>query len=591
MNHYINNNNQNNQNKKSYNHISIEKITNLVNQSKQRAFSIKHAKQIKQKYKISPSKLKTISVNKQLQNKKKSSTNNNNENTFFSSYNGISTIKAQNNNKNTKSKLNINNENNNTNPKNKTTYVKKGIKNYSNNKLRRKMILSVDINNKKSVKNISQYDISNNIKLITDNDRKNSEKINSNNTSSNPLSNGAKNYTSQKPKNISMNNKNKINNVLVKSPEKKYFSNNISKYIEISGDKKYSNNISNNNIINKKINLQIRQPTKLFEQNSSVNLTTSNSSNYKVNFTNSNFYYNNDKKGIKPNLTNSNSNMNYKNNHNNNRNYKNNLNENKSIDMTEKIIKEVLNIENEFVKNLKNNVSNSKSRKYNTIKHYFEVLLKTLGNTIFKNNNGVIKTLFEKILIGYHEVFNAYSMENRKLKQINYNLNEQYEKMSKDLFNNNKLIKEKQKLIVDLQKRISFLESENKKLNLNNNLTYNDQNENNIKVNKNEQNKKIFELNKQNLQDLDALYFYDKVKIKNNSKINDNKEKEKKNVSIPKLVLKQLEEQNEEEEEEYENDNINRTVIFSNVFGMFVNSGDIQFESQMFINLRDAFIL
>jgi hypothetical protein len=283
--------------------------------------------------------------------------------------------------------------------------------------------------------------------------------------------------------------------------------------------------------------------------------------------------------------------MNYKNNHNNNRNYKNNLNENKSIDMTEKIIKEVLNIENEFVKNLKNNVSNSKSRKYNTIKHYFEVLLKTLGNTIFKNNNGVIKTLFEKILIGYHEVFNAYSMENRKLKQINYNLNEQYEKMSKDLFNNNKLIKEKQKLIVDLQKRISFLESENKKLNLNNNLTYNDQNENNIKVNKNEQNKKIFELNKQNLQDLDALYFYDKVKIKNNSKINDNKEKEKKNVSIPKLVLKQLEEQNEEEEEEYENYNINRTVIFSNVFGMFVNSGDIQFESQMFINLRDAFIL
>ena len=266
--------------------------------------------------------------------------------------------------------------------------------------------------------------------------------------------------------------------------------------------------------------------------------------------------------------------------------------------MTEKIIKEVSDIEKELGKNLKNNISNSKSRKYNTIKHYFELLLKTLGNTIFKNSNGVINALFEKILIGYHEVFNAYSMENRKLKQVNYNLNEQYEKMSKDLFNNNKIIKEKQKLIVDLQKRISFLESDIKKKYLNNiNIVQNTNNEYNIKVNKNEQNKKIFELNKQNLEDLDALYFYDKVKIKNDNKNNNinkkniNKEKVKKNVSIPKLILKQLEEQNEEEEEEYEYDNSNRTVAFSNVYGLFINSGDIQFNSQMFINLRNAFIL
>ena len=40
----------------------------------------------------------------------------------------------------------------------------------------------------------------------------------------------------------------------------------------------------------------------------------------------------------------------------------------------------------------------------------------------------------EKILIGYHEVVSAFSVENRKLKQVNYNLNEQYEKMAKDLF-------------------------------------------------------------------------------------------------------------------------------------------------------------
>ena len=55
LNFYANNTNQN---KKSYNQISIEKITNLINHSKQRASSINHAKQIKQKFKISPSKLK-----------------------------------------------------------------------------------------------------------------------------------------------------------------------------------------------------------------------------------------------------------------------------------------------------------------------------------------------------------------------------------------------------------------------------------------------------------------------------------------------------------------------------------------------------
>ena len=138
------------------------------------------------------------------------------------------------------------------------------------------------------------------------------------------------------------------------------------------------------------------------------------------------------------------------------------------------------------------------------------------------------------------------------------------------------------------------MESDIKKKYLNNiNIVQNTNNEYNIKVNKNEQNKKIFELNKQNLEDLDALYFYDKVKIKNDNinKKNINKEKVKKNVSIPKLILKQLEEQNEEEEEEYEYDNSNRTVAFSNVYGLFINSGDIQFNSQMFINLRNAFIL
>ena len=585
---YSTNNIPNMQNKKSYNQISIEKITNLVNQSKQRASSINHLTKAKQKSKITSSKLKAISVNKQIQYKKKNYINN--DNLFFPSYNGISSLKAQYNinyNKNTNNNYNTNN---NTNPKKDKSYGKSGVNNYSNNKLRRKMILSVDINNnKKSNKNISQYDLNNNnIKLITDNDIKNLENINSN-TSSNPMSNGAKNNTNTKPKTISVNNtnnKNKSNNYLIKSPDKNYNHKNFTKYIEISGDKKNSKHNITNIMNSKKINIQIRQPMKLFEQNSSVNLTTSTSGNYNINYTNSN----NEKKYIKPNLKNSNSSTYYKIN-NNNKNTKYNIYDNNNNG--EKLIKEVLNIQTEMEKNIKNNITNSKTKKYNIIKHAFEVLLKLLGNAVFKNNNIIIKILLEKIIIGYHEVFNAFSTENKKLKQINYSLNEQYEKMSKDLFLTNKLNKDKQKLIDELKKRISFLENGIKKKNLN---VYNINNisdlnkDKGINLNKDEQNKKIFEINKKNLEDLDALYFYDKVKIKNN---NDNKRDKipKKTVSIPKIIIKQPEEQNEEEEEEYEMDEVNRTVLFSNICGYFINSGDINFKSKLFINIRNAFIL
>jgi hypothetical protein len=56
--------------KSSYNQISIEKITNIVNNPKQRAASINKLDKVKQKGKITPS-LKAISVNKQIHYKKK----------------------------------------------------------------------------------------------------------------------------------------------------------------------------------------------------------------------------------------------------------------------------------------------------------------------------------------------------------------------------------------------------------------------------------------------------------------------------------------------------------------------------------------
>jgi hypothetical protein len=590
--------------KKPYNQINIDKINKQINNKRERASSI-NIEKMKTKSKIMPTTnslnkksttLKTISVNKQIQCKKKSpikNKSNTENNNFFTSCNGISTLKDASYKTNTKLTNNLS-INNNLNKNIRIAQTKNGLHNYSNNKLRRKKILSVDINNSKknNIKNVSQLNINNNLKLITDTHNehldinKNNENISNTtysfNNTSNPTSNGAKtnnipknnvNNDTNKSKAISVNhqNQNRTKNN-IKSPEKKFSSNIFNTCVGIS-DKKgrnVKNNIgANKSNNNKKINLQIKQPLKLFEENSSMNLTTSG--NYNVNFTNSN-NNNNEKKYIKPNLKNSNTF--YKINHNNYNNYDTN---------NYKLLKDVVDIQLEMEKSMKDNPTNSKSKKYNTIKHAFESLLKLLGNTIFKNNNNIINTFLEKILIGYHEVVSAFSLENRKLKQVNYNLNEQYEKMSKDLFNSSKALKEKQKQIENLQKKIYVLQSgkSNAKyiVSPTNKNKDKDKDKYNITVNvnnlpkiKSEQNEKVLKFNERNIEDLDALYFYDKVKMN-----------KKKAVSIPKILIKQQEEQEVEEEEEYEEeDERSKTIRCSSL-------NDIKFNSPLFIRIRQAF--
>ena len=152
--------------KKSYNQINIERMPNPSNQSKQRSSSTNQEKMKSQakvpQYNTVMKKtnnhvLKSISVNKQIQYQKKNLSKNN-ENNFFYSYNGFSGFKVttttnanKSNDKITKSYINVNNI---TNPKNGRVSQ---LDNFSNNKLRRKMILSVDLNNKKNGKNMSHY--------------------------------------------------------------------------------------------------------------------------------------------------------------------------------------------------------------------------------------------------------------------------------------------------------------------------------------------------------------------------------------------------------------------------------------------------
>ena len=158
--------------------------------------------------------------------------------------------------------------------------------------------------------------------------------------------------------------------------------------------------------------------------------------------------------------------------------------------------------------------------------------------------------------------------------------------MAKDLFNSSKNLKERQKQIDNLLKKIQQLENSklNEKIFIKTKKEKNEKKFTNINISvpkvNNEQNQKILKLNEKNLEDLDALYFYDKVKMC-----------KKKSISIPKILIKQHEELEEEEEEEYEDfEDRAKTLKRSNTNGELIGIQELKFTSPNFIKIIQAFI-
>ena len=296
-------------------------------------------------------------------------------------------------------------------------------------------------------------------------------------------------------------------------------------------------NINTNNIK--------EQPLKLYKGNSisnHINLNIKTEQNNQSKFSNS--------------LINNKSSLNINNNNINNT-FNNLLVSNKNtfnISINEQLSKEINEIELNLEKNLLENITNSKSKKYNTIKHAFEDLLKLLQCNNKQNNS--LNSLLQKIIIGYHEVVTTFSVENRELKQMNILLNEKNEKMEKTVLETMDKMNEKKKEVDFLKKKISTLSLDTTESNTNyivnsndlentnnkfknntinnnikisiNNINNNNIINNNSKLNKNNTlipnlisfdkgiyNEKIYQINKNNLDDLEALYFFDKIKIKN----------------------------------------------------------------------------
>ena len=184
-------------------------------------------------------------------------------------------------------------------------------------------------------------------------------------------------------------------------------------------------------------------------------------------------------------------------------------NTNNTIKLNEKIIDEINEIQDEMNKSLKQNPTNSKTKKYNILKHSFENFLKL----IYSYELNILLEFLQQLLIGYHDVFTAFSSENRKLKELNYKLTEQSEKIDKNLIENNKIIKDRQKKIEILENKLYGLVNNMKSKNVIREYHIN-MKEFDLKKSDESQNNKIKKINERNLDDLDALYFFDKIEGK-----------------------------------------------------------------------------
>lgn len=203
-------------------------------------------------------------------------------------------------------------------------------------------------------------------------------------------------------------------------------------------------------------------------------------------------------------------------------------------------------LEQKLSLNLSQNKTNSKSTKYNTIKGIFEELIKA-----FPTEN---QSLLIKLLKGYHEVVFAFANENRSLKEANEVKQNQYISLDKEQIELRKALKEKENEIELLKLKLKEKTSTDqisKSTNESGVVSSNGKDSESKKEEKRNTTEKIDLFNKNNIEDLDALYFYDKVKMNS-----DNKE------AVPMLNF-QFEEENKPKRRTINKSNLNNNSMIN----------------------------
>ena len=198
------------------------------------------------------------------------------------------------------------------------------------------------------------------------------------------------------------------------------------------------------------------------------------------------------------------------------------------------------NVMNELDKKLSYNLSqiknNSKSMKYNTLKSIFEELIKAFPNEQQK--------LLIKLLKGYHEVVFAFSNENKALKEANEIKHNTFLSLDKEQIELRKSIKEKDKEIELLKQKLKEKSPSEQIISksTNESIMVSSNGKEQLSYCKKDENDKIENLNMNNIEDLDALYFFDKVKMNSDSReqnvpmLNFRFEESKKKKSINKNI-------------------------------------------------------
>ena len=253
--------------------------------------------------------------------------------------------------------------------------------------------------------------------------------------------------------------------------------------------------------------------------------------------------------------------------------------------LSNKFIRDLNNIQNNLEKNLNQN-KNSKIKKFKIMKDSFDNFLKLLNQTLLKNAYNAIVTFLKKIYVGYNELITSISTENQKLKKINTDLTEKKETIEKKYSELEKMIEEKQEKLKSLeQKFVSLINYVNTNTDLKDYSISNDKDftlkaksmeEGEIiatieEIEQDVKNGKIYKMNKNNLDDLDALYFFDKIKMAPQRSYSE--------IEMPSLNLyKKLKNANRKEGE----------AAAKNKIGI-INISDIKFTSNYFNKFKQAF--
>ena len=189
----------------------------------------------------------------------------------------------------------------------------------------------------------------------------------------------------------------------------------------------------------------------------------------------------------------------------------------------------------------------SKTKKYTVLKKALESILEHCS---LNHYDTALITLLEKIISITHHIYTKFTSEISRLKESNDEYIKQIEKIT------NESAEKQQNLITVYSNEIQSLKKKIERLNHTTTSERSSSEKDKLIVQTTKNNSKIASINKENLSDLDALYFFDKVQMCNIEKCSSN-------TIIPTLPLALSRTVSGAESANNNNNNNNTHIVYS----------------------------